>query len=296
MHTIWSTCVQKPETLYTSHSLRFADRFREKYTVPFALPETEKLRILEIGCGPGALTQALSRWYPHATITELDRDTTFITFAKAHAPSIDFIEGNALHLPFPDNSMDVTISYTVMEHIEPTAFLAEQMRVLRPGGICIVMSVRPSRIHKQAPCAAEDTHFTMEIYARMEPYFQASLQTYGVCQYPQNEQQMPFLLQKAGFHSVSIDYLTIHMTPDDPQYDAETAHAMIHAARQNDLDGIAYMPHIAPGVVSEAEMDEMRRLINEKYDKRLALYTAGLPQWGTSVCLTMLLRGVKPLR
>ncbi len=294
MHILWSTCVQKPETLYTSRSLRFADRFREMYTTSFALPDTENLRILEIGCGPGALAQALSRWYPHATVTGLDRDTTFIAFAKAHAPSIDFIEGDALHLPFPDGSMDVTISYTVMEHIEPAIFLAEQMRVLRPGGICIVMSVRPSRIHRQAPCVAEDTPFAAEIYARTEPYFQTSLQTYGVCQYPKTEQEMPFLLQEAGFQSVSGDYLTIHMTPDDPRYDAEMAHAMINATRQNDLDGIAYMPHVAPGVVSETEMDEMRRLIHEKYDKRLALYEAGLPQWDTSVCLTMLLRGVKP--
>ena len=100
-------------------------------------------------------------------------------------------------------------------------------------------------------------------------------------------------MQTAGFHSISTEYLTINLTPDNPLYNRGTAHAIINANRQNDLDGIDYMPYVAPGIVSAEEMAEMKRLIHAKYDKRIELYDAGIPQWDTDLSLTMVLRGVK---
>ncbi len=48
-----------------------------------------------------------------------------------------------------------------------------------------------------------------------------------------------------------------------------------------------------PGVVSEAEVREMKKLIDQRYNKRIELYNAGIKQWDTSVSLTMVLRGIK---
>ena len=59
--------------------------------------------ILEIGAGPGALTQALKRWYPNVEIIGSDRDTAFVEFAKSQAPSIDFVEADITALPFNDS-------------------------------------------------------------------------------------------------------------------------------------------------------------------------------------------------
>ncbi len=293
MNTIWSTYIQKTGTLYQSRNLRFADLFREKYMTSFGLPDTPDLRILEIGCGPGSLAQALHRWYPEASVTGLDRDTEFIAFANSQSQEIRFLEGDAEALPFPAESFHVTISNTVMEHIEPGIFLSEQYRVLCPGGICLVLSARPSRIHHAAPCIAECSAFEKEIYSRTESYFRAVNETYGVCRYPRTEQEMPQLMQTAGFHSISTEYLTINLTPDNPMFNRETAHAIINANRQNDLDGIDYMPYVAPGIVSAEELAEMKRLIHAKYDKRIELYDAGIPQWDTDLSLTMVLRGMK---
>ena len=108
MHTMWSDHVQGPMTLYLSRKLRFHDCFRPQYVDKLQI--ARKARILEIGCGPGALAAALHRWYPDAQITGIDRDSRFIAFAKEHESGITFVEGDAAALPFPDQSFDVTIS------------------------------------------------------------------------------------------------------------------------------------------------------------------------------------------
>ena len=73
MNTIWSDYIQSPKTLYYSRKLRFEDIFMEQYKALFQLYEKKKHKILEIGCGPGALAGALHRWYPEAEITAIDR-------------------------------------------------------------------------------------------------------------------------------------------------------------------------------------------------------------------------------
>ena len=95
----------------------------------FDIEENKKLNMLEIGCGPGALSGALHRWYPNAVVTGIDRDSEFIRFARGHEDGITFLEGDAVALPFVDNSFDVVISNTVCEHIEPSKFYGEQLRV-----------------------------------------------------------------------------------------------------------------------------------------------------------------------
>ena len=95
------------------------------------------------------------RWYPNAEITGLDRDSAFIQFAGEHEPGISFVEGDAAKLPYPDNTFDVTISFTVSEHIDPSAFFQEQLRVLKPGGVCLVLSSRKgiTFLHPSFPIA-----------------------------------------------------------------------------------------------------------------------------------------------
>ncbi|MBQ5995910.1 MAG: class I SAM-dependent methyltransferase [Clostridia bacterium] len=126
MNSVWSDNVQGILTLYLSRKLRFDDLFFEQYRNLFNLDQDKELRILEIGCGPGALAEALHRWYPKAEIIGVDRDTKFIEFAKANISGVTFLEGDATNLPFEDNTFDITISNTVQEHIDPSVFWGEQ--------------------------------------------------------------------------------------------------------------------------------------------------------------------------
>lgn len=68
---------------------------------------------------------------------------------------------------------------------------------------------------------------------------------------------------------------------------------MINADRGTALDWAESLPDIAPGVVTEEEVNELKRIINRKYDKRIELYDNGIKQWDTSMVLTMIVRGTK---
>lgn len=290
MNTIWSTYIQSIGTLYNTRVLRFSDLFKNKYKDIFGIDDKEK--ILEIGCGPGALAEALSRWYPKAQISGIDRDSNFIRFASEKAPYINFSEGDATSLPFENDTFDVTISNTVAEHIEPSKFYGEQYRVLKENGVCLVLSARRG-INISAPCITVKSEYEKNIWQRAEKYFSEINDKYAVCAYPQSENELPLCMEKYGFRNVTTEYITVNLTPDNPIYSAEMAHAMINANRQVSIDNIASLADIAGEVITASEIEEMKRLANEKYDKRIALYDEGIKQWDTNVSVTMIVRGVK---
>lgn len=290
MNHFWSDRIQSIGTLDSSRKLRFSDRFQNAYTELFRLEEGA--RILEIGCGTGALCRALKRWYPSAEVVGLDRDDAFIDYARERNTGETYRKGDATALPFADGSFDVTISNTVSEHVEPSGFFGEQRRVLRDGGVCLLLSARRG-IQHPAACVREESAFETEIWERVDADFRRAAKENGVGAYALNEMELPAAMEKYGFRDVETHYLAINLTPDDPFYTPEEARDMINANRQNDLDNIERMESVAPGAVSKADREMLARLVNERYDRRLALYAAGKKQWDVTLGLTMLLRGVK---
>lgn len=293
MSNIWSTYIQGIETLYSTRSLRFSDFFRDKYQSFFSIEDSEdKKKILEIGCGPGALSEALFRWYPNTQIFGIDRDSNFIEFARRKNSYIHFEEGDAASLSFQDESFDVTISNTVAEHIEPSQFYSEQYRVLKQNGICLVLSARKG-INIEAPCIAEQSEFERDIWQRTEKIFADMVKKYNVCAYPQSEMEMPLLMERHGFKDVTTEYITVNLTPDNPIYTKEMAYAMINANKHSDFESADVLLRVAPEVVTKEEIEELKRQIDEKYKKRIELYDRGIKQWDTNVSITMILRGIK---
>lgn len=290
MNTVWSMYIQNIGTLYSSRSLRFSDDFKDQYVKVFDI--ADKKHILEIGCGPGALAESLGRWYPDSSICGIDRDSNFISFASERSRGIKFLEGDATALPFENNSFDVTISNTVAEHIEPSKFYGEQHRVLKKNGVCLVLSARRS-IMVQAPCVSVESEFEKELWQRTDRYFSETFAKFNVCEYPQNESELPLNMEKYGFHNVTTEYITLNLTPDAPCYSKDMAYAMINANRQNDLDNADKMLRIAGDVVTLDEVNELKRLINAKYDKRLYFYDRGVKQWDTNISVAMVVRGIK---
>ena len=290
MNHFWSDRIQSIGTLDSSRKLRFSDRVQNAYTELFRLEEGA--RILEIGCGTGALCRALKRWYPSAEVVGLDRDDAFIDYARERNTGETYRKGDATALPFADGSFDVTISNTVSEHVEPSGFFGEQRRVLRDGGVCLLLSARRG-IQHPAACVREESAFETEIWERVDADFRRAAKENGVGAYALNEMELPAAMEKYGFRDVETHYLAINLTPDDPFYAPEEACDMINANRQNDLDNIERMESVAPGAVSRADREMLARLVNERYDRRLALYEAGEKQWDVTLGLTMLLRGVK---
>lgn len=290
MNTIWSDYVQGIKTLYLSRKLRFDDIFFGQYKTLFDIDTERNLNILEIGCGPGALATSLHRWYSNAEITAIDRDSNFITYAKSSAPEINFLEGDAEKLPFCDCTFDITISNTVSEHIETSNFFGEQMRVLKPGGICLVLSSRRGITSKAECLEMSDTE--KKFWQKAESEYDTTYDKYSICKYPMSESALPLEMEKYGFKNIRSGYALIDLTPDDPKYSANMAHDMINADRYTSIEAIDAAVRYNKNINAD-EAEKVKNIINEKYDKRTALYDDGKKQWDTSVSIIMVVRGVK---
>ena len=290
MNTIWSKHIQGIYTLYYSRKLRFHDVFSQEYKALFQLEEGKKLKILEIGCGPGALAEALHHWYPNAEITAIDRDSAFIEFAKANTQGIEFIEGDATKLPFSDNTFDVTISHTVSEHIAPSLFYEEQRRVLKDGGICLVLSSRKGISHTSP--LLEESEVEKRFWAKAHT-LENLMEKYSIGQYALNEMELPITMERFHFHNVSTNYITLNLTPDSPTTPSTMARDIINANRYNDLEAVDAVYNTSPEQFSLEEVSEMKKLIHEKYDRRLHDYECGIKHWDMSLPLLMIIRGTK---
>ena len=291
MNTVWSSRVQKADMLYGSRALRFSDRFSALYRPALRLDGARD--ILEIGCGPGALAQALARWYPAARVRGIDRDSGFVAFARKKAPSIAFDEGDALALPYEAARFDATISNTVSEHVEPAGFFGEQMRVLKPGGACVVLAARRG-LTRPAPCVGEETPFETALWEKAGARVSEADRRLGVGAYAMDEQALPRTMEAYGFRDVTSAYVAVNFTPDSPDCPRDMALAIFEAGRRNDLDATDFLLNEAGDLVTPDEVREMKRLINARYDRRVALYEAGERQWDTTVALTQIVRGVRP--
>ena len=290
MDLAWSQYIQGCMTLYTSRRLRFNDRFRDRYTSFFALPQDRPIRILEIGCGPGALAEALHRWYPKAKVVGLDRDRGFLDFARERVPGVEFCEGDATALPFRESSFDAVISNTVQEHVEPSAFFRKQLRVLKAGGVCLVLSSRKG-IHITAPCLEWDVaeRSFWEKVSRMDD----SMEKYEVCRYPMSEAELPGAMEKYGFREVRTGYVAADQTPDAADVSPVLAREIIESGMYNDLEALEAAERTLGDRLDREELAAMRRRIGDKYAQRLALYSKGEKQWDTNVSVIMVLRGIK---
>lgn len=290
MNNIWSKYVQGTQTLYYSRKLRFDDMFKEQYKKLFELDESKCLKILEIGCGPGALAGALHRWYPNADITAVDRDSEFIRFALEHENGIVFAEGDATKLSFADNSFDVVISNTVCEHIEPSAFYGEQLRVLKPNGICLVLSSRRGITAAQKSLTLSE--YEERFWKKAEQH-DKTLDKYAVGKYWMNEAELPAAMEKYGFKNISTGFAAIDLTPDNPKFSDKLAHDIINEERYSDIDGIDSVFNSMSEHFTEEEIEEMKRITNAKYDARIDAYERGEKKWDTNVSVVMVIRGVK---
>jgi 2-polyprenyl-3-methyl-5-hydroxy-6-metoxy-1,4-benzoquinol methylase len=94
-------------------------------------------RILDLGCGMGGLSVALSR--AGAIVTALDPNADYCEITRLRAAryglDLTIINSTGERLPLDDGSFDVVVCYDVLEHADsPDDLLREINRVLVPGG------------------------------------------------------------------------------------------------------------------------------------------------------------------
>ena len=118
------------------------DQFMGRYSMPLApmfadfAKCTDGLRVLDVGCGPGALTGELVRRLGPAAVTTVDPSESFVTAANERYPEVDVRRATAEELPLEDGTFDGTLAQLVVHFMkEPVVGLREMARVTRPGGV-----------------------------------------------------------------------------------------------------------------------------------------------------------------
>lgn len=91
---------------------------------------------LDVGCGPGALTQLLVERLGAGAVAALDPSPPFVAECAARHPGVDVRLGRAEAIPFDDASFDYALAQLVLHFVsDADAVVAELRRVLRPGGV-----------------------------------------------------------------------------------------------------------------------------------------------------------------
>lgn len=112
-------------------SRRLAPLFADFVGIP------ENSRVLDVGCGTGAMIEAVAARTRCAEVVGVDPVRAFLDDSRSRfsAPRFTFERGSATELPFPDAAFDLAVSLLVFQLLpQVTEAAAEMRRVTRPGG------------------------------------------------------------------------------------------------------------------------------------------------------------------
>jgi SAM-dependent methyltransferase len=116
------------------------DRFMGRYSVPLAplfadFANTEG-RVLDVGCGPGALTAELVSRLGEEAVSAVDPSEPFVSAVRERHPGVTVLQAAAEELPFGDGEFDTALAQLVVHFMsDPVAGLREMARVTGVGGV-----------------------------------------------------------------------------------------------------------------------------------------------------------------
>jgi SAM-dependent methyltransferase len=117
------------------------DRFMGRYSRQLS-PQLADLagvrvgqRVLDVGCGPGALTGELVDRVGEDAVSAVDPSDAFVAAARDRHPGVDVQSAGAERLPFADGAFDAVLAQLVVHFMtDPVGGLREMKRVTSPGG------------------------------------------------------------------------------------------------------------------------------------------------------------------
>jgi len=152
-------------------------------------------RLLELGCGVGAVLAVLGQEFPGVHLYGLDIERKQLEYAREHlrraGVEATLEEGDATVVPFDDGSFDHVWMMWFLEHVsDPLAVLREARRVLVPGGAVTAIEVDYSTAHAEPSTPA------------FEALVQAMVRGMAAAGWSDAGSRLPAWLEQAGFREI----------------------------------------------------------------------------------------------
>jgi SAM-dependent methyltransferase len=205
-------------------------------------------RVLDCGCGPGALTAELVR--RGAEVAAADPSAQFVAAMRERYPDVDVREAGAEELPFEGASFDAALAQLVVHFMEdPVRGLSEMARVTRDGGVvaACVWDLTGGR--------APITPF-WDAARELDPNVTGETQRAGA-----GEGKLPELFAQAGLTEIEETALPVHV--EHPTFDEWWRPFTLGVGPAG-----AYYQELEP-----AKQQELERLLREQLGEPLTLET-----------------------
>lgn len=124
---------------YEAYIGRWSRLVAREFVPRLSIPR--RSRWLDIGCGSGALTEAILTVGHPSRIRAVDRSIEYVQHSRDTLPGelLEFVVADAVSLPFADQEADAAVSGLVLNFVsQPELAVREMLRCLRPGGVIAV--------------------------------------------------------------------------------------------------------------------------------------------------------------
>ncbi len=161
-------------------------------------------RVLDVGAGTGEFSSRLAQLWPEATVTGVDVLSSSVELARnrhqALAPRLQFEQGDAFQLQYPEGSFDLVACRHVLQAIPtPELVISELARVLRPGGYAHILTEDYGMLHMMVAALDPDELWRdgpVQYAARTNTDARIGRRTWS-------------LMRQAGFIDLRVDYVIV---------------------------------------------------------------------------------------
>jgi ubiquinone/menaquinone biosynthesis C-methylase UbiE len=208
-------------------------------------------RLLEVGCGAGAVLAVLGQEFPGVHLTGVDIEAKQLEFARGHLErcgvEATLMQADARALPFGDESFDHVWMMWFLEHIaEPPAVLREAKRVLVRGGAITAIEVDYSTVRTEPSPPA------------IEALFRAMVQGMAASGWSDAGTRLPGWLREAGFREVEEGERPFWWQDEELSGQASYAADVVESA----LDALVQLPNVTEEEL-RAGLEDLRKLAGQ---------------------------------
>lgn len=132
-----ATEIDYEHKLWGAHEVEPTPRYLGGLKLKYCLEDLEGVsgKVLEIGCGGGAMTRAIKRYRPDLEVHGWDLSSSALSVAAKTGGEVGYGAGDAHRLPIADDTYDAVVMLDVLEHLpNPQSALKEVRRILASGG------------------------------------------------------------------------------------------------------------------------------------------------------------------